>query len=146
MKRGFTLLELIIVIIIIGVLATLGIMQYGSMVEKARGAEARSILGQIRTLAAAYRLEHGNTLVGFSNAGAGIGNAAATPGLIPNPCAVTHYFSYNISAVAANGFTAVATRCLAGGKTPQGSGVGGSLQLATDFVLGTDVWTGIGGY
>ena len=32
MKRGFTLLELVVVILIVGVLATLGFTQYGRMV------------------------------------------------------------------------------------------------------------------
>ena len=58
--RSFTLLELIIVIIIIGILAVLGFTQYGRMVERSRGAEAKAILGDIRKLAYAYRMEHGN--------------------------------------------------------------------------------------
>lgn len=50
MKKGFTLLELIIVIIIIGILATLGLTQYARMVERGRGAEARQLLGNILDL------------------------------------------------------------------------------------------------
>jgi prepilin-type N-terminal cleavage/methylation domain-containing protein len=41
-KKGFTLLELIVVIVIIGVLATLGLTQYASMVERGRSAEAKA--------------------------------------------------------------------------------------------------------
>ncbi|MFH0839147.1 MAG: prepilin-type N-terminal cleavage/methylation domain-containing protein, partial [Candidatus Omnitrophota bacterium] len=47
-KRGFTLLEVLMVVIIIGVLATLAIPQYTKTVEKARAAEAYSNLGTIR--------------------------------------------------------------------------------------------------
>ena len=49
MKKGFTLLELIIVIIILGILATIGVSQYQGTIEKGREAEARSILGSMRT-------------------------------------------------------------------------------------------------
>ncbi|MBU0504178.1 MAG: prepilin-type N-terminal cleavage/methylation domain-containing protein, partial [Candidatus Omnitrophica bacterium] len=49
MKRGFTLLELMIVIIIVGVLATLGITQYQTAIERARGAEARQVISQLRS-------------------------------------------------------------------------------------------------
>ena len=54
MKRGFTLLELMVVIIILGVLATLGVMQYQAAIEKSRGAEARQVIGQLRSQCAAY--------------------------------------------------------------------------------------------
>ncbi len=47
-KKGFTLLEVLMVVIIIGVLATLAIPQYTKTVEKARASEAYSNLGTIR--------------------------------------------------------------------------------------------------
>lgn len=144
MKKGFTLLELVVVIIIIGILATLGIQQYAKMVERARGAEARTILGQIRGGAAAVRLETG-TLVGSTLVQVGIGPAVDR---IPSVCRTTHYFSYNyVPTGLANPeeFTATATRCTAGGKTPDAPGVT-NLTLITDFAAGTDVWGGTGGY
>ena len=141
MKKGFTLLELVVVIIILGVLATLGIQQYGRMVERARGAEARTILGQIRSAAAAYRLERGS-LDGFNNTLAGIGTSTDQ---IPSACRATHYFSYTVNNAAGDAFTATATRCTAGGKTPNAA-TAFTLTLTTDFANGTDVWGGTGGY
>ena len=58
MGKGFTLLELIVVIIIIGILATLGFMQYQAVTEKSRTAEAIRVLGDLRTLEQAYYVEN----------------------------------------------------------------------------------------
>jgi len=104
MRRGFTLLELIIVIIIIGVLATLGFTQYTKMVEKGRAGEARALLGTLRTAERAYSLEYGAYTATIADMGVEA----------PIACAVTHYFSYACDAAG----TCTATRCQAGGKSP----------------------------
>jgi len=141
MKKGFTLLELIVVIIIIGILGTLGFTQYSTMVEKSRGAEAKAILGDIRKFAGAYRLEYGVTN-SFTTAKAGIGTGSDQ---IPSVCAETHYFSYAIDAGAAlNAVTITATRCNASGKGSLVTQAGQTLSLASDLGAGTDTWGGNG--
>lgn len=148
MKKGFTLLELIIVIIILGVLATLGFTQYGRMVERARGAEARQILGDIRKFAAAYALERGN-LTGITNTTVNIGTLNdQIPGPAAANCRTSHYFAYGLTAVSPTSFTATATRCAAGGKTPNYTAGGGvqQLNLTSNISSGVDNWTSNGGY
>lgn len=151
MRRGFTLLELVVVLIILGILATLGFSQYTRMIERARGAEARQVLGAIRMQAAGVWMENrdgdGALLASILvNSAVGIGT---TINLIPESCSAVenaqYYFSYGISQLANNkGFTATATRCTASGKAPAVSG-SHTLTLETDFVAGTNKWEGTAG-
>jgi prepilin-type N-terminal cleavage/methylation domain-containing protein len=46
---GFTLVEVLIVVIIIGILASIGMPQFAASIEKAKGGEARAYLGHIQT-------------------------------------------------------------------------------------------------
>ena len=137
MKKGFTLLELIVVIIILGVLATLAVTQYLRMIEKSRGAEARVVIGEIRTSQAAYRLQNGVCTLTDANVGIG----SEIPGPAAGDCASTHWFWYDVTVAGANGFTVVATRCTTGGKVPTGTGTAGTVKLVADFSTGADTWT-----
>lgn len=143
MKRGFTLLELIVVMIIIGILATLGLTQYGRAVERGRGAEAKQILGMLRTEAAAHYLQYNSlTAPAFDTTRAGIGVADDQ---IPSACRASHYFSYGIATTATT-LTATATRCDATGRGGLSPASGRTLTLVTTYPAGTDVWGGTGGY
>lgn len=53
-KQGFTLIELLIVVIIIGILATLAAPQFFRATERARAAEAYTILGTLRSAQIRY--------------------------------------------------------------------------------------------
>ena len=126
MKKGFTLIELIVVIIIVGILASVGMTQYTKVVEKGRAAEARLILGSLRTAEVAENMESGT----YKDV-AGLGVSA------PTGCTTTHYFSY--ACASATG-TCTATRCTSGGKTPD------SATAYTKTVTTTGVWGGSTGY
>jgi prepilin-type N-terminal cleavage/methylation domain-containing protein len=141
MTRGFTLLELIVVIIIMGILATLALTQYGSTIERTRGAEARAILGMVRFQALAFRMDKGD-VSSFTAADAGIGSSNDQA---PDSCRGSHYFTYSVATFGTDFVTGIATRCTAGGKTPQ-SLAGRTLALISDLNTGTDIWTGTGNY
>ncbi|MBD3169191.1 MAG: prepilin-type N-terminal cleavage/methylation domain-containing protein [candidate division Zixibacteria bacterium] len=59
-KRGFTLVELMIVVVIVGILAALAIGRYLTATTKVKQSEAKGILKQIYTLERAYFQEYGH--------------------------------------------------------------------------------------
>ena len=131
MEKGFTLLKLIVVIIIIGILATLGFAQYTKTLEKGRAAEAKLILGNLRSAEEAYYLEN---------------SAYATDVTLlavnaPTACTTTHYFSYTSSGTTIAAGIGTALRCTTGGKTPQA----GTLYTI-NVTWASGGWGGTSGY
>jgi len=107
MKHGFTLIELIVVIIIVGILAAVGISQYSLIVEKGRTAEAKVRLGTMRKLAYEYYLNNG-TLATITNPDVGVD---AT-------CHSTDFYYYYVGAATSTYVNLLAMRCTSNGKTP----------------------------
>ena len=155
MKKGFTLLELIVVIIIIGILATLGFAQYARMIERSRGAEARQVIGSIRTAAAGLYMANNNQLpnpvapLTFHDLLA----MGTTAGTISTSCAAAganstlYYFSYAFVRNNADQITLTANRCVGGlGKLPSGTAPSLTAELVSNFTTGVDTWQGTGGY
>ena len=105
-NKSFTLVELIIVVIIVGILASLGLTQYSLMVEKSRTAEAKVRIGVMRQLAHEYYFNNG-VMTSMQNADAGVDRT----------CTSDNFYNYWVSPTAAY-VSLVADRCTSGGKSP----------------------------
>jgi prepilin-type N-terminal cleavage/methylation domain-containing protein len=81
---GFTLIELMIVVIIVGVLAAVAIPAFQSYLMRARAAEAPAFLGEIRQRQEAYRAEFGMYATAPENTPCGdFESAGVTPTTLP---------------------------------------------------------------
>ena len=88
MKKAFTLVELLIVIIIIGILATMAVPQYQKMVNRAKWAEAVQMAGAIRTAEEIYKAQNG----AYTPAGANLSGLD----VLSLPPLTSRNFSYSI--------------------------------------------------
>jgi prepilin-type N-terminal cleavage/methylation domain-containing protein len=114
-KNGFTLLELIIVIIIVGILATVGLNQYNNIIEKGRAREARTNIGYMRKLTQEYYLKN-STLDGMALSDIGVGSSSSQ---LPSSCSNSnYYFRYGIGANYSSWLYLYGVRCTSGGKSP----------------------------
>jgi prepilin-type N-terminal cleavage/methylation domain-containing protein len=115
-EKGFSLVELMIVVGIIGVLATLALPRFKQFQAKAKMSEAKNILSHIYTLEHSYALDN-NQFVAFAAFGAPGSLAACNPpagaaqlGFRIDPCNVNvPRFAYSATSADASAFTATAT-------------------------------------
>ena len=57
-RRGFTLIELTVVLLLIGILAGLAVSTYRMMINKARMTQAKTVLGHLTKTEATYFSDH----------------------------------------------------------------------------------------
>ncbi len=105
-RKGFTLIELMIVVVIIGILAALAIPRFMKSTTKAKQSEAKQILKQIYTMQHTYRQANST----YGDAGlTSVPGAVFTFPQIGVDIQSSAVYAYSIVAATALGFTATAT-------------------------------------
>lgn len=123
-KKGFTLTELMIVVVIVGILAAVAFPAYINFIRRARIAEAKANLGSIKIAQESYRAEWDI----YKECAAA--PAAYTPSSNPGTWIPTTgfsdinfvpsgpvYFQYTVTAIGGTSFTATAVCNLDGDAT-----------------------------
>lgn len=149
--RGFTLIEILIVVIILGILAAIVIPQFSSASNDARKSALQSTVQTLRSQVALYRLQHNDRLPG-----AGTGNTfgsaqfwtdmisqsdptgAIPPGMGQSVCGPymqdVPKNSMNTSTVVLNGNNAVTAGSACGYEYDYAGGTGKVWGTGTDSV------------
>jgi type IV pilus assembly protein PilA len=115
-KQGFTLIELMVVIVIIGVLASLAIPRFSEASSKAKASEAPRVLATFESGFLAYIAENGT-------------NPSANSDLLSPLPASTKWFAYNFSG---GGTSANASALTKMGKASAGELLVTTYQTASD--------------
>jgi len=98
--RGFTLIELMIVVAVVSILAAIAYPSYNDSVRKSRRGQAKADLLELSQLAERWRTVN-NTYVGFGAAG-GDGTLAGSKG--QSPQSGTAYYTVKLTQASATAF------------------------------------------
>ena len=96
-KRGITLIELLVVIVIVGILAAIAIPVYNGYTQRARRADAKTALQQIRAAQEMWRAEKGSYSVSVAELQTTMGAPATS---------ISSYYDWDFTVLTQNSFTA----------------------------------------
>jgi len=104
--QGLTLIELLMVILIVGILAAIAVPTYSNYMMRARRADAKTALEQVRAAQEMWRAERGSYAIDDGN-GTAVTKLRTTMGAPATT--VSNYYSWDFTVQTATAFTARAT-------------------------------------
>jgi len=125
-RKGFTLIELMVVILIVGILAAVAVPIMRGRIDSAKWSEANASAGSIRTAIRAYIAEKGPNYTNYAaDAEGDLDTVGATLGFSSTDLdgAYFNQVNYVISAVVADPPSCVVTVISTHGEGPPGTGV-----------------------
>ena len=132
-RKGFTLIELMVVIFIVGILAAVAIPIMRGRIDAAKWSEGKSAAGSIRTAARAYCAERGPTF--DYSGGVTLADLGFAPALNGNPADLDgKYFVEGDYQIALTGYDQYVVTVTAGGSA-EAPKVPGSITLDQDGVF-----------
>ncbi len=125
MRRAFTLIELMVVILIVGILAAAAIPLFRARVDSAKWAEANGAAGMIRNAVKVYYAQTGNSITGSLSGGSLMNLLEIRTGDLTGTYFVAS--DYNIDSVNSDGFATITvtgsqSNAPTGSKTLQANG------------------------
>jgi prepilin-type N-terminal cleavage/methylation domain-containing protein len=109
-NNGFTLLELLVVVIIVGIIATIGLVNYTNIKEEALNKEAQALLRLVHTAEKTYHLE----IDSYANCASN--NACNSLLGLQLPTSSSRAWDYTVTGASGNAFCTQASR-VGGSKT-----------------------------
>jgi type IV pilus assembly protein PilE len=120
-QKGMTLVELLIVVVIVAILATIALPSWNSQVQKARRADARNTLMVVQVEQEKYRADNGSYASSMSDLGLSAYNSTARD-----------YYNVSIVSSSATAFVASAAPNTNGGQNGDSCGTFAINQSGLD--------------